>query len=439
MEKMGNSDVRTVAVIGAQWGDEGKGKIVDLLTERVDIVARYSGGHNAGHTILVGDRKYVFHLIPSGILHPGKVCIIGNGVVLDPEAFLEEAAGVVARGIPVSGENLLISEEAHLIMPYHKTIDLQSEKLRGKRKIGTTGRGIGPAYVDKVARIGIRLVDLMDEGVLRDKLEHNIEEKNVVFSNLYNLPALDFGQILETYLAFGEKLTPFMRDTSVYLDRAIEGGKRVLYEGAQGTMLDVDHGTYPFVTSSSPVTGGVATGLGLGPSRIGKVIGVAKAYTTRVGEGPFPTELPCDVGARLRDGGSEYGATTGRPRRCGWLDTVVIRYARRVNGLDSLALTKMDVLDGFDEIKICVGYRSGGEEIDEFPASFRLQHEVTPVYRTFPGWKKPTGEATSIESLPLEARRYIEAVSELTGLPVDIVSLGAARHKTIVSESAFRG
>ncbi len=427
---METSKRRTLAVIGAQWGDEGKGKIVDLLSEEVEIVARYSGGHNAGHTILVGAEKYIFHLIPSGILHPGKVCLIGNGVVLDPEAFLHEVAGVEGRGVSVDGR-LLVSEEAHLIMPYHKTIDHQSEQLRGKRKIGTTGRGIGPAYVDKVARIGIRLVDLMDEEIFRDKLEHNLEEKNVILKDLYRMPALSFDQIFDQYLDYGRKLAPFMTDTGRYLEDAIAAGKRVMFEGAQGTMLDVDHGTYPFVTSSSPVAGGICTGLGLGPSRVGFVLGVAKAYTTRVGEGPFPSELACEIGMRLRDGGSEYGATTGRPRRCGWFDAVVLRYARRVNGMDALALTKLDVLDTFDEIKVCVGYRHHGEVLDEFPASFRALRECEPVLQSYPGWKAPTTEAARLEDLPREARRYVEALEELVGVPIAIVSVGAARHQTI--------
>ncbi len=427
---------RTVAVIGAQWGDEGKGKIVDLLTEEADVVARYSGGHNAGHTILVGSEKFVFHLLPSGILHRGKTCVIGNGVVLDPEALLKEIDAVVARGHEV-GQNLLISTQAHVIMPYHKTMDQQSERLRGKRKIGTTGRGIGPAYVDKVARIGIRLVDLMDEAVFRDKLEHNLEEKNVVFRNLYGLPEFPFQEIFDSYRRFAERLLPHMSDTSLFLEKTLAEGRKVLFEGAQGAMLDVDHGTYPFVTSSSPTTGGICTGLGLGPSAVGTVLGVVKAYTTRVGEGPFPTELGCDTGSRLRDGGSEYGATTGRPRRCGWFDAVVARYARRINSIDSLALTKLDVLDGFDEIKICTGYRLDGVPVGEFPASFAAQHRVTPEYAVFPGWKSSIGDVRRIGDLPVEAKAYIEAIEKLTGMPVALVSVGAERSRTIVTRPVF--
>jgi adenylosuccinate synthase len=428
--------VRTVAVIGAQWGDEGKGKIVDLLTEEVDIVARYSGGHNAGHTILVGSEKFVFHLLPSGILHRQKSCVIGNGVVLDPEALLHEMDGVVARGYDI-GPNLLISTQAHLIMPYHKTMDQQSERLRGKRKIGTTGRGIGPAYVDKVARIGIRLVDLADETVFRDKLEHNLGEKNDIFRKLYGLPEFSFREIFDAYLRYAERLLPHMADTSLFLEKAVASGRKVLFEGAQGAMLDVDHGTYPFVTSSSPTSGGICTGLGIGPSKVGSVLGVVKAYTTRVGEGPFPTELACESGTRLRDGGSEYGATTGRPRRCGWFDAVVARYARRINGIDSLALTKLDVLDDFDEIRICTGYRLDGEPVDEFPASFAAQHRVTPEYTTFPGWKSPIGDAREIGDLPAEARAYIEAIEKLTGMPVALVSVGAERSRTISVRPVF--
>lgn len=427
------NSVSTLAVVGAQWGDEGKGKIVDLLTERVDVVARYSGGHNAGHTILVNSEKYIFHLIPSGILHPGKTCIIGNGVVLDPEAFLKEMENLKNKGIAVDG-NLLISEQAHLIMPYHKTIDLQSEKLRGKRKIGTTGRGIGPAYVDKVARIGLRLIDLLDEEIFRDKLEHNLGEKNFIFQNLYNIPPLSFREIYDLYSEYGRKLEPYMANTSNYIQKAAMAGKKILFEGAQGAMLDVDHGTYPFVTSSSPVAGGVCIGLGIGPSLIGKVIGVAKAYTTRVGEGPFPTELPCETGVRLRDGGSEYGATTGRPRRCGWLDAVVLKHAGRVNGLDSLAVTKMDVLDNFEEINICVGYRYKGDIIEDFPASMEVLVGCQPIYRTYPGWMASTTQARRLEDLPKEARLYLDALSELADLPIDIVSIGAARDQTIISE-----
>jgi adenylosuccinate synthase len=421
---------RTLAVVGAQWGDEGKGKIVDLLSQGVDVVARYSGGHNAGHTILVGQDKFVFHLIPSGILHPGTMCVIGNGVVIDPEAFLGELDGLRRKGIPVDG-NLLIAHGAHLIMPYHKTMDQLSERLRGKRKIGTTGRGIGPAYVDKVARTGIRLIDLTDPEIFRDKLEHNLEEKNILYRHLYDLPALEVEQIFDQYMEFGRRLAPWLADTAVYLDRAVREGRKVLFEGAQGTMLDVDHGTYPFVTSSSPVAGGICTGLGLGPSAVGKVLGVAKAYTTRVGEGPFPSELDCGTGERLRGSGGEYGATTGRPRRCGWFDAVVVSHSRRINGLDLLAVTKMDVLDTFDEIQVCVAYRIGDDQVTEFPASHGRLLRARPVYRTFPGWRKPTGDCRRMEDLPAEARAYLDALEELTGVPVGIVSLGAERRRTI--------
>jgi adenylosuccinate synthase len=427
----------TLIVVGAQWGDEGKGKIVDLLTDRADLVVRYAGGNNAGHTIIVGGEKFVLHLIPSGILHAKKRCFLGGGMVLDPEAFLAEVEKLIARGIKI-GTRLKIAPETHLIMPYHKTIDRESEKLRGKRKIGTTGRGIGPAYVDKIARIGIRVADLMDPEVFRDKLAHNIAEKNYLYKEIYGIGTLKAAPIYKSYLEFGKLIAPFVADVSRIADEAGRSGKSVLFEGAQGTMLDVDHGTYPFVTSSSAVSGGACTGAGVGPTAIDAVIGVIKAYTTRVGEGPFATELNDKTGERLRDGGSEYGATTGRPRRCGWFDGVVARYSRRINGLTGLALTKLDVLDGFPEIKVCTAYKYKGKTIKEMPYGLDEWRGAKPVYRTVKGWTKPTAGARSLTDLPVQARDYVKLLEDLSECPFKIVSTGAGREETIEVGDPYR-
>jgi adenylosuccinate synthase len=426
----------SLIVVGAQWGDEGKGKVVDLLTDHANVVIRYAGGHNAGHTIITGSEKYILHLIPSGILHRGKSCCLGNGMVLDPEAFLKELKALDKRGVKI-GKRLKISPDVHIIMPYHKTIDLESEKLRGKRKIGTTGRGIGPAYVDKVARTGIRLADLLDRKVLKDKLEHNLAEKNFIFKNIYRISTLDNAAIYRRYMKFGRLLEPYVADISKIVDDARKKGKNVLFEGAQGTMLDVDHGSYPFVTSSSAIAGGACTGVGMGPTSIDAVLGIIKAYTTRVGEGPFPTELFCDVGERLRDGGSEYGSTTGRPRRCGWFDTVIARYSRRINGFTGLALTKLDVLDTFREIKIAVGYRYKGKLMKEMPASFEAFSKAEPVYRTVKGWEKSTCDARKFRDLPPRARDYVRLLEDLVECPFQIISTGARRDETIIVKNPF--
>ncbi len=422
-----------VVVVGAQWGDEGKGKIVDLLSADFDIVARYQGGANAGHTVIIGEQKYILHLIPSGILHPGVQCVIGNGVVIDPVALMEEIEFLEARGISVQGR-LWISQKAHLIMPYHKLLDSVSEEREGNEKIGTTRRGIGPAYVDKASRKGIRIVDLLDRDLFAKKLRRNLAEKNQLLEKIYGHLPLDVEAIIREYLEFDRRIDPFIKDVSIFLEQAIGEGKSVLLEGAQGTLLDVDHGTYPFVTSSNPVSGGACTGVGIGPTRITDVLGVIKAYTTRVGEGPFPTELTDEEGELLRKEGQEYGATTGRPRRCGWFDAVIARYAVRINGINALAVTKLDVLDRFDRIKVCTGYRYGGRVLREFPTELRILQECRPVYEEFPGWRQPTGGVTHWDELPRAAREYLAYLESLTGAPIKIVSVGSRRNQTI-----FRG
>ncbi|RMG65226.1 MAG: adenylosuccinate synthase [Calditrichaeota bacterium] len=425
-----------IVAVGAQWGDEGKGKIVDLLSEQMDIVVRYQGGANAGHTVCIGDRQYILHLIPSGILHPGVQCVIGNGVVVDPEALLEEIALLASQGIQVEGR-LWISQRAHLVMPYHKLLDQLSESRRGAQRIGTTGRGIGPAYVDKFNRRGIRIVDLLDRELFEQKLRENLAEKNPILQKLYGHQPLDAGEIIETYLQFDRKIDPYVRDVSRFLNEAIAEGKSVLLEGAQGTLLDVDHGTYPYVTSSNPTSGGACTGAGIGPTKIDRVLGVMKAYTTRVGEGPFPTELSGEAGEFLRREGAEFGATTGRPRRCGWFDAVIGRYAVRVNGIDALAITKLDVLDPLPEIQVCVAYRYRGKTLTEFPGEMRILNECQPVYRTVKGWQSPTSQARRWEDLPARARDYLRLIEDLTGAPVQLVSVGSKREQTLVVQRAW--
>lgn len=419
-----------IVVVGAQWGDEGKGKIVDLLSSNFDIVARYQGGANAGHTVIIHDKKYILHLIPSGILHPDVECVIGNGVVIDPVALMEEIRLLESEGIKVSGR-LRISQKAHLIMPYHKLLDTASEEKEGSNKIGTTGRGIGPAYVDKINRKGIRIVDLLDRQTFEQKLRRNIEEKNELLKKIYGKLPLDVESIIKEYLDFDQIIDPYIKDVSVYLNNAIEQGKSILLEGAQGTLLDIDHGTYPFVTSSNPVSGGACIGVGIGPSKISEVLGVIKAYTTRVGAGPFPTELSDADGEFLRQEGQEYGATTGRPRRCGWFDAVVARYAVRINGIDSLAITKLDVLDKFESIKVCTGYRYNGKILTEFPTEHRILQNCEPVYETLPGWQQPTGQVNDWENLPPVARNYLEYLESITGAAIKIVSVGSKRSQTI--------
>ncbi|MGH7860453.1 MAG: adenylosuccinate synthase, partial [Candidatus Binatia bacterium] len=421
----------------AQWGDEGKGKVVDLLAGRSDIVVRFQGGNNAGHTLVVGEEKTILHLVPSGVLHPGKVCVIGNGVVIDPIVLSEEIARLRSRGLLRHEEELRISEQAHLILPYHKAIDLARERLRGKGKIGTTGRGIGPAYEDKVARIGIRVVDLLEEDTFREKLHATLVEKNVYLRSILGERALDFDETFETYRRIGESLRPHVCDTGRFLDREIRAGKRVLFEGGQGTMLDVDHGTYPFVTSSNCVAGAVVPGSGVPGRLIRSTIGITKAYTTRVGSGPFPTELHDDLGKKLRQDGDEYGSTTGRARRCGWFDSVVVRHAARLSALDGLAVTKLDVLGAFDPVRVCVAYRCGSERLEFMPASSKKLAIAEPVYEDLPGWKENLSGARRLEDLPAAARRYLDRLAALTGVPVRIVSVGAKRDETIVVSDPF--
>ncbi|MBA3270148.1 MAG: adenylosuccinate synthase [Acidobacteria bacterium] len=419
-----------IVVLGAQWGDEGKGKIVDLMTPYFAIVARYQGGHNAGHTVYVAGRKFVLHLIPSGILHDGVTCIIGNGVVVDPPALFAEIEELAGLGIEV-GERLLISEKAHLILPYHRELDILSEARRGERKIGTTSRGIGPAYEDKIGRRGIRMCDLADTKALADEVRANVDARNQIIRD----STLDWHVVYRDLLAYGGRMRRWTADASLFLANAIKSGKRVLFEGAQATMLDIDHGTYPYVTSSNASIGGVCTGLGVAPRAIDGVLGVAKAYTTRVGEGPLPTELFGELAERLRESGQEYGASTGRPRRCGWYDAVVVRYAARINGLDALALTKLDVLDGLDELRICTGYRIGGRVVTEFPAALS-EDSCEAIYDTLPGWKEPTRGARSFDELPIEARSYVKRLEEVSGVPCAIVSTGSDRDETIIRKDS---
>jgi adenylosuccinate synthase len=417
-----------IAVLGAQWGDEGKGKIVDMLTPRFSAVARYQGGHNAGHTVYVEGKKFVLHLIPSGILHPGVTCIIGNGVVIDPQALFREIDDLARMGVTVDGR-LIVSEKAHVILPYHREFDVLSEARRGERKIGTTSRGIGPAYEDKIGRRGIRICDLLgDREALATDVRENVSARNRIIKD----STLDWHPLYEQLTAFGERIRPWVADVSLVLAQMMREAKPVMFEGAQATLLDIDHGTYPFVTSSNASVGGICTGLGIPPRAIGGVLGVAKAYTTRVGEGPLPTELEGPLADRLRESGQEYGASTGRPRRCGWYDAVVVRYSARINGLDALALTKLDVLDGLPDVMLCTGYRTRQGTLTEFPADLRILADAQPVYESMSGWSKPTRGITRMEQLPAEARRYIERLEEVSGVECAIVSTGSDRHETIV-------
>jgi adenylosuccinate synthase len=424
-------------VIGAQWGDEGKGKVVDLLAREADIVVRFQGGANAGHTLVVGQERTVLHLVPAGVLHPGRICVIGNGVVIDPRVLVEEVDRLRGRGLLRQDEELRISAQAHLILPYHKAIDLARERLRGKGKIGTTGRGIGPAYEDKAARIGIRVADLLEEETFREKLAAALQEKNLYLRSILGEEALDFQQIFDEYRRLGERLRPHVTDTGRFLDEAIRSGRRVLFEGGQGTMLDVDHGTYPYVTSSNCVAAAAAIGSGVASSLLRHTLGITKAYTTRVGSGAFPTELQDALGDRLREDGDEYGATTGRPRRCGWFDAVAVRHAARLSGLDGLAVTKLDVLRGFDPVRICVAYECNGERLDSPPASLKLWNAAKPVYEDLPGWTEDLSQARRLQDLPRAVRRYLDRVVELTGVPLRIVSVGPDREATIVLEDPF--
>ncbi|MCX8072361.1 MAG: adenylosuccinate synthase [Candidatus Binatia bacterium] len=426
-----------VVVVGAQWGDEGKGKVVDILAEHADVIARYQGGNNAGHTLVVGGEKTVLHLVPSGVLHPGKVCVIGNGVVVDPAVLLEEIARLRQRGYLLEDHLLKISDRAHLVMPYHRAIDLARERLRGEGRIGTTGRGIGPTYEDKMARIGIRFADLLDEASFTELLRSTLAEKNAYIRALLREEPFAFEAIHEQYVRYREQLGKYVTDVSVYLAQALAKGQRLLLEGGQGTMLDVDHGTYPFVTSSNTVASAACTGVGIPPSRISCVVGIVKAYTTRVGSGPFPTELNDTIGEKLRQDGDEFGATTGRPRRCGWFDAVVVRHAVRINGIQGLALTKIDVLTGVDPIRICVAYECNGNRYEHFPASMHVLRNARPVYEEHPGWQEPLSNARTIEDLPRNARRYIQRLEELTETPMYLISVGANRNETILLRNPF--
>ena len=419
-----------VVLLGAQWGDEGKGKATDLLGHRVDYVVRYQGGNNAGHTVVIGEKKFALHLLPSGILTPSVTPVIGNGVVIDPAVMFEEIRNLQSQGVDTS--RLIVSANAHLITPYHVTLDKVTERFLGKSKIGTTGRGIGPTYGDKVGRVGIRVQDLFDEKILREKIEGALVNKNQVLVKVFNRRAVSVDEITEYLLQFAEPLRPLMADTALLLNRALDDGKVVLLEGGQGTLLDVDHGTYPFVTSSNPTAGGACSGSGIGPTRISRVIGILKAYTTRVGSGPFPTELFDDDGERLRTIGGERGVTTGRPRRCGWFDAPIARYATRVNGLTDFFLTKLDVLTSFERIPVCVAYEVDGQRIDEVPTTQTEFHHATPVYEYLPGWTEDISGARSVEDLPANARAYVRYLEEISGAPISAIGVGQDRDATIV-------
>ncbi|SEG22780.1 adenylosuccinate synthase [Paenibacillus sp. UNC499MF] len=418
----------TVVVVGTQWGDEGKGKITDYLAESAEVVARYQGGNNAGHTILIGGKKYKLTMIPSGIFNHDKMCVIGNGMVINPAALVDELQYIRDNGFSV--DNLKISDRAHVIMPYHLLLDELEEDRKGANKIGTTRKGIGPCYMDKAARNGIRIADLMDAAEFERKLRHIVEDKNTLLKQVYGRDGLDADAILKEYLGYAEQLRMFVTDTSVVLNDAIDAGKRVLFEGAQGVMLDIDQGTYPFVTSSNPTAGGVCIGSGVGPTKINQIIGVAKAYTTRVGDGPFPTELNDAIGDQIRETGHEYGTVTGRPRRVGWFDSVVVRHARRVSGITGLSLNSIDVLTGLETVKICTGYKYKGEIIEHYPASLNMLSECEAVYEELPGWSEDVSNAKSLSDLPENARHYLERVSQLTGIPLAIFSVGRNREQT---------
>ena len=418
-------------VLGAQWGDEGKGKMTDYLAEEAEVIVRFQGGNNAGHTVEVGDKQYKLHLIPSGILHDNKLNIIGNGVVVDPKALFTEIDYLEKEGVKVTPNKLIVSDRAHVIMPYHKILDNLKEKARGKNDIGTTGKGIGPCYTDKFERCGIRICDLIDEEVFKEKLKENIETKNKYIVNVLSGEELNYDEILKEYLELAERLKPYVQDTSVRLYDEIKENKTVLFEGAQGMLLDIDYGTYPYVTSSNTTACGVASGSGIGPTMITNAVGIAKAYTTRVGKGPFPTELDNEIGEWIREKGHEYGVTTGRSRRCGWLDTVILKTTVRVSGLTSLCVTKIDTLAGLDKLKVCVGYKFDGKVIDYFPASLKDLEKCEPIYEEFEGWGEEVAEARNYNELPENAKKYLTRIEELTGTKISIVSVGPRRDQTI--------
>lgn len=425
----------SVVVVGTQWGDEGKGKITDFLSQNAEVVARYQGGNNAGHTIKFDGITYKLHLIPSGIFFSDKICVLGNGMVIDPKAFVEEIAYLHERN--VTTDNLRISNRAHVILPYHLKLDILQEEEKGVNKIGTTKKGIGPAYMDKAARVGIRIADLLDKETFRTKVEQNVNEKNRLFEKVYEVDPVSVDEIVDEYYEYGQQLAKYVVDTSVVLNDALDDGRRVLFEGAQGVMLDIDQGTYPFVTSSNPIAGGVTIGSGVGPTKINHVVGVSKAYTTRVGDGPFPTELHDAIGEQIREVGREYGTTTGRPRRVGWFDSVVVRHARRVSGITDLSLNSLDVLTGIETLKICVSYRYQGKIINEFPASLKALAECEPVYEEMPGWTEDITGVKSLHELPENARHYLERISQLTEIPLSVFSVGPDRTQTNVVRSVY--
>ena len=425
----------TAMVLGTQWGDEGKGKIVDYLAQKADVVIRSQGGNNAGHTVVVDDKAFALRLLPSGILFSDKTCIIGSGVVVNPEVLLQELDGMKEKGVKVS--KLEISTRAHVIMPYHIRIDEEDEKLKGDAKIGTTKNGIGPCYADKINRVGIRIGDLMDKDIFAKKLRVNLKLKNRLFETYYGCQGFDFDTIYQEYLGYAERIRPYVKDTNYSANVYVNEGKKVLFEGAQATMLDIDHGTYPFCTSSNPTAGGACTGSGVGPRRMENIVGVVKAYTTRVGAGPFPAEQNNEVGEYLRNTGHEFGTVTGRPRRCGWLDTAVVKYAAMLNSLDYLAITRLDILDDLDTIKICTGYRYNGQLLPEYPASLEVLEQVEPVYEDMPGWMTDISACKTYDELPEAARKYVERISELVGVPLGIVSVGPNRSQTIILQPIF--
>lgn len=424
-----------VVLIGAQWGDEGKGKITDFLAEKADMIVRYQGGNNAGHTVVIDNVTYKLHLIPSGIFYSDKVCVIGNGLVIDPKVLIEELDYLESRG--VSTKNLRISSNAHVIMPYHKMLDILEEDFKGEKKIGTTKRGIGPAYKDKAARTGIRFSDFLDHDEFAEKLAFNLKEKNLILQKIYEKEELDYEDILQEYMGYRERVKPYIADTSLEVNQFLNEGKKVLFEGAQGTLLDLDHGTYPYVTSSNPIAGSACIGAGVGPTRIEKVVGVIKAYTTRVGEGPFPTELSCEVGELIRNKGGEFGTTTGRPRRCGWFDAVIARYAVRVSGISDFAFTKLDVLTGMEKLKICTSYKYKGQQITEFPQSLKFLAECEAVYEEMPGWQEDLTGINSFAQLPAEAQNYVRRIEDITGVPMSILAVGPGRDQTIIRRNIF--